>query len=196
MAVYFSPNFAEGAGAEHGQFQSSLLKATISGHIWDARVQATVDSKVVDVDVDNGVAVKMGGFTGDGLQERTATIATAKDKIGVIGSVPLVKDAYNEAQAAEDKFYNKAGQLSKVYEVIGDAFDPDIFAVSSYLFSSDATLLKKDNYVTVDGNGGYVAVATKPSATAYGFIGQIHSIATNGFFTIVRIAVLQNEDKN
>ena len=196
MAVYFSPNFNANFNAEHGVFESSLLKATISGHIWDARVQATVDNKVVDVDVDNGVAVKMGGFTGDGYQERTATIATAKDKIGVIGSVPLVKDGYNLATGSEEKFYNKAGQLSKVYEVVGDAFDPDIFGVTSYLFSSNANLLKVNNYVTVDGNGGYVAVANKPAANTNGFIGQIHSIYTNNFFTIVRIAVLQNKDVN
>lgn len=194
MAIY--TNLEAVKNGSHGIWSSALVKATISGHIWDVRVQGTVDGETVDIDVDNGVGVKVLGFSGNGYQERLGVIAAAKDKIGVTGSVAIVKDAFTRAQADEVNFYNKAGQDSKVYEIVGDEFDGDIFGVGAHQFSTAANLLVKDNYVTVDGNGGWAASATKPSASAYGFIGKIHSIKTGTFYDIVHIYAIQNEDKN
>jgi hypothetical protein len=90
MAIY--SNLTALPAGNHGIFQSSLLKATISGHLWDCRV---VDGENNEIPVDNGVAVKVGAFThaDDGLQERFATIAGVHDKIGVTGSPAIVKDA-------------------------------------------------------------------------------------------------------
>ena len=195
MAIYFA-GYEEVANTEHIVFESSLLKSTISGHLWDARIQGTVSGETVDINCDNGVAVKMGGFTHDGLQERTATVAGVKDKVGIVGSVALIKDAYNQAQAAETNFYNKAGQLAKVYEVQGDEFDPDIFGVSRMAFTSADSTIVVGNYVVLDGNGGYVAQTAKPTMSNFGFVGQIHSIKVGTFYTLVRIAVLQNVDNN
>lgn len=186
-------------GGTHGIFQSSLLKSTLSGHIWDCLVCSVNTSGSTPVytpiEVDNGVAVKVGDFTGNGLQERYATIAGVKDKVGIVGSPALVKDAFTRAQADETNFYHKAGQLAKVYEVQGDEFDPDIFGVSLSAFTDASQAnVAEGAYVILDGNGKYVAQASAPTASNYGFIGKVHSIQAGLYYTVVRIAVIQNVD--
>lgn len=197
MAIF--SNLTELATGQHGVFESSLLKSTLAGHLWDCLVVATVGSSTNPIAVDNGVAVKVGAFThnDNGLQERYATIAGVKDKIGVVGTPALIKDARTQLEATEPYFFNKAGDDSKVYEVIGDEFDGDIFGVSTVLFTdASKSAIAKDAYVVLDGNGKYVAQAAKPTMSNYGFVGQIHSIYTNNTYTLVRIYVLQNVDNN
>ena len=195
MAIY--TNLSEVTYPKHGVWRSSLLRSTIAGHILDARVQGTVGGHVVDIDVDNGVALKLGDWTHDGLQERLATIAGVKDKIVVTGSPAIVKDAFTKAQAAETNFYIKAGQLARVYQIEGDAIDGDIFGVGDFQFTNtDKTEIAVGNYVVVDGNGKWTALTSKPTASAYGFIGQIQSIQTGMEYSIVNIFAIQNVDNN
>lgn len=201
MAIY--SNLTELASGTHAIFESSLLKSTISGHIWDCLVVSESGSgnnlTRTPIAVDNGVAVKVGDHThnGNGLQERYATIAGVKDKIGVVGTPALIKDNLTTFQGNESFFFNKAGDDSKVYEVIGDPFDGDIFGVTKEGFTAASQdKIKVDNYVVVDGNGKWVAVDSKPTMSNYGFVGQIHSLYTNNFYTIVRIYAIQNKDNN
>ena len=56
----------------HGMFESSLLLATDVGNLYDLVVR---DESENEISVDNGVAVHVGAYTGNGLQERYATIA-------------------------------------------------------------------------------------------------------------------------
>lgn len=188
-------------GGTHGIFQSSLLVSTIAGHIWDCKV-CTIDTSgstpvYTPVDVDNGVPVCVLGETGNGLQERYAKIAGVKDKVGITGSPALVKDARNQADASEANFYHKAGQLAKVYEVRGDAYDYDIFGVGLHQFTDASQAnVEVGAYVVLDGNGKYVAQAAQPTMTNYGFVGKVHSIQTGMYYTLVRIAVIQNVDNN
>jgi len=188
-------------GGTHGIFQSSLLESTLSGHLWDCLV-CSVDNSgstpvYTPIEVDNGVAVKVGTETGNGLQERYATIAGVKDKVGITGSPALVKDAFTRGQADETNFYHKAGQLAKVYEVRGDEFDYDVFGVGLHQFTDASQAnVKLGAYVILDGNGKYVAQAAKPTASNYGFIGKVHSIQTGLYYSVVRIAVIQNVDNN
>ena len=182
----------------HGIFESSRLESTDVGRIHDVLVRDESGDSPVEIAVDNGVPVKVGKFTGDGLQERYATIAGVKDAIAVIGSVPLVKDAFTKAQAQPYNFYNKAGQLAKAYSVKG--LYEDIFAVANYQFTNtnaagnpDMTVIKKDAYVVTDGNGKWTAQAAAPNAANYGFIGKVHSIAVGNFSTVVRIVCVKNE---
>ena len=198
MAIFTN---ATVSGGTHNIAQSSLIKSTLSGHLWDCKV-CSVDSSgstpvYTPIEVDNGVMVKVGDFTGNGLQERIATIAGVKDKVGFICSPPLVKDALTRGQADESNFYHKAGQLAKVYEIQGDEYDPDIIGVSLSAFT-DASQgnVAEGAYVILDGNGKYVAQAAAPTASAYGFIGKVHSIQTGLYHTLVRIAVIQNVDNN
>ena len=69
--------------AMHGMFESSLMSATDIGRIFDVIVR---DESQKPIEIDNGVPVKIGDYTGNGLQERYATIAGLKDKIAVIGT--------------------------------------------------------------------------------------------------------------
>lgn len=196
MAIYTDAAISGGA---HGIWQSSLLQSTIAGHLWDCLVveEATDGSgntSRTPIDVDNGVAVRVGEFTGNGLQERYATIAAVGDKIGVVGTPAVVKDAFTRAQADETNFYNKAGKDAKVYEVDGDEFDPDIFGVGLHQFTAASqAAVKEGAYVVVDGNGQWVAQAAEPSAATYGFIGKVHSLHVGLYYTVVRIAALKNE---
>lgn len=201
MAIY--TNITELPAGTKPVFESSLLKSTISGHIWDCLVVSESGSGSsitrTPIEVPNTTPVKVGGFThnGNGLQERYAVIAGVKDKIGVVGTPALIKDNLTTFTGNETFFTNKAGVDAKVYEVYGDEFDGDIFGVTKEAFTTASQAnIAVDNYVVLDGTGKYVAQTAKPVAANYGFIGQIHSLYTNNFYTMVRIYVLQNVDNN
>lgn len=190
------------ANGRHGIFESSRLKATDVGRIYDALVyvahttgegQSAVTTKD-PIEIDNGVAVKIEDFTGNGLQEVYAKIAGVGDKIAVIGTPAIVKDARIAADEIREKFSNHIGRLAKAYEVLDDSYE--IFGIADYQFT-DASVanVKVGAYVVVDGNGMWVAQAAKPSASTYGFIGRIHSLAPDslGQETVVRIQCVQNK---
>lgn len=176
----------------HGLFESSRLTATDTGRIYDALVVKDMTGKEA-IDVDNGIAVKIHDFTGDGLQEVYATVATTKDKIAVVGAPADVKSAMTTAQAQPYNFYIPAGTSAKAYQVRAE--DDDIFGVALYQFTTESVAnVKKDAYVVVDGNGMWVAQAAAPDATKYGFIGKVHSVSQGSYYTIVRILAVQNKD--
>ena len=190
------------AGERHGVFESSRLKATDVGRIYDCLVRASVNNVMTPIEVDNGVPVKVGEYTGNGLQEVYATIAGVGDKIAVIGTPTVVKDARVTSDEVPSKFTNKVGRLAKGYEVLDD--DYEVFAVADYQFTDASKAnIAVGRYVTTDGNGMWVAAAANASAPKFadengatnGFIGKIHSIAYDNlaYTTIVRIQCLQNK---
>jgi len=183
MAIFTNLDLVE--ADKHGMFESSRLKATVVGHLYDAIVRDDADK---EMEVDNGVGIKVGDYTGDGLQTRWATIAAAGDKIAVTGSPAIIKAAFTKTQEAEYNFYHQAGEVAKAYELV----EEDIFAVAAYQFKSAADTVKVGAFVTVDGDGAWVATDADPSATN-GFVGKIHSIAANEFYKMVRIEVIQNK---
>lgn len=181
------------AAGFHGLFESSRLKATDVGRIHDTLVVSVSGNTKTPIAVDNGVAVKIGDFTGADLQQIYATIAGVGDKIAVVGTDPIVKDACTKAKEAPVYFTNKAGKISRSYEVLNDS--QEIFAVADYQFTdASASAIQFGAYVVLDGNGMWVAQAAAPSASTYGFIGKIHSIAADslGQYKIVRIQCIQN----
>ena len=180
MAIYTNLNEVE--ANVHGMFESSRLKATVVGHLYDAIVR----EDETEIAVDNGVCIKMGEYTGEGLQTRYATVAEAGDKVAVTGSPAIVKDAFTKAQEGEYNFYHTAGTVAKAYELV----EEDIFAVAKYQFTSGD--VKVGAYVVVDGNGAYKATNSDPTTTN-GFVGKVHSIASNEFYPMVRIEVIQNK---
>ena len=201
MAIYSNLNALP--MGNKGVFEASLLKATISGHLWDCLLVQESGSGAnltrTPIPAENGVCVKVGDHThnANGLQERYATIAGVKDKVGVTGSVVNVKDARTKREESEPYFEVPAGEDCKVYEVIGDPYDGDIFGVGKHQFTAATqNLVVVDNYVVLDGNGKYVALAAKPTMTNYGFVAQIHSIWTNNDYTLVRLYIIQNKDNN
>lgn len=195
MSIYTTLN--EHTMTKHGVFRSSRLKSSDVGRIWDLIVRDSSDNAI---DVDNGVAVKVGAPTGDGLQTRYATVATAKDKIAVIGTPATIKDAHTTLEAQEYNFYNKAGAVSKAYEARED--EGEVFGVADYQFSTVIAGEGKDvvvgNYVVVDGAGKYVEKATSTLATiktSNGFVGQVYGFEKGQFDTVVLIEVIQNVQK-
>lgn len=176
----------------HGVFESSRLKATDVGRIHDTLV---VDADKKGIEVDNGVPVKIDDFIGTDLQQIYATVAKVGDKIAVVGTDPVVKDAVTRAGESPIYFTNPAGKLSRTYEVLNDS--QEIFAVASYQFTAASQAnIKIGAYVVTDGNGMWVAQTAAPGNT-YGFIGKVHSLVpdTNGTYTTVRIQCVQNIQK-
>lgn len=179
----------------HGIFESSRLLATDVGDIYDALVRDGSDNPI---EVDNGVAVKMGEFTGNGLQERYATIATAKDKIAVVGAPAEVKTALTTEEAQIYNYTNPAGKSAKTYAIQDPDKHADIFGIAEYQFTDEsAKKVKQGNLVTVDGKGAWVASETTELDSlkaSNGFVGKIHSISYGTFYNIVRVSVIQNKD--
>lgn len=185
-------NLSASSQGKHGMFESSLLLATDVGNLFDARVQ---DDSGTDIDVDNGVAIAIGDYTGDGLQEVKATIAKTTDAIAVVGMPANVKTAMTTAQAQPYNYYVPAGTLAKAYKIVEPDVHKDIFAVALYQFTnSDTTEVKVGAYVVVDGTGKWTAQAAKPNEATVGFIGKVHSLAVGTYYTMVRIEVLQNKN--
>lgn len=166
---------------KHCVFESSNLKSTIVGNIYDG---------ICTEDVDNGQALILGDYTGEGLQERTVAIAKDITKPVVIaGTVPLIKDAMTTEQGEPYNFYNKAGKTIRCYEVVKD----DIFGISKEFVTGDTQKLKIGAFVKLNANGQYEISETDPSATN-AFVGKIHSIAAGTFYDLVRILVVQNKE--
>lgn len=179
----------------HGIFESSRLLATDVGDLYDAVVR---DGESNPIEVDNGVAIHMGEFTGDGLQERYATIATAKQKIAVTGAPANVKTALTTEEAQAYNYTNPAGKSVKTYAIQEPETHTDIFGIAEYQFTDEsAKKVKVGNAVTVDDKGAWVATEAEQIDTlkgTNGFVGKIHSISYGTFYNIVRVSVVQNKD--
>jgi hypothetical protein len=186
MAIY--TNLEAVKNGTHGIFESSSMKATISGNIFDI---LTVDDADEAIAVDNGVAVKVGNYTGNGLQERFGTVAKTTDKIAVTGNPAIIKDAFTKSQEAIVNYFVPAGKLVKTYEVV----ENDVFAIGLHQFTdASATEVKEGAFVVVDGDGAWVAQSADPGADTYGFVGQVHSMSYSNVdsLTVVRIVCVQN----
>lgn len=191
MAIYTNTEAVK--TNRHGVWEKSRIRSHWAGggRIFDALV---VDDSKNPIDVDNGVALKIGELTGNGLSEVYATIAKVGDKIAITGAPAIVKEAYVASQEAAYNFYNKAGKDVETYEIADD--DYDIFCIASYQFTdASASAVKVGSYVVVDGKGMWVAQAAKPDAATHGFIGKIYQMAydTLNFTTKVYIQAVQNK---
>lgn len=179
----------------HGLFESSALLATDVGNIYDALVR---DESEKPISVDNGVALKIGDYTGNGLEERYATIAKITDKIAITGAPAEVKTALTTEQSQAYNYTNPAGKPVKTYQIADPSVHTDIFGIASYQFTDDsAEKVKVGNLVTVDGKGAWIASEASELATLQGtngFVGKVHSLSVGTYYTIVRIQVLQNKD--
>ena len=178
----------------HGIFESSLLLATDVGDLYDALVRDEYDK---EIDVDNGVAIAVGDYTGNGLQERYAKIAGVKDKIAVTGAPANVKTALTTEEAQSYNYTNPAGKPVKAYQIQEPSVHTDIFGVAAYQFTDDTVSKVKQNaLVVVDGKGMWEAHDVSELETlkgTNGFVGKIHSISVGTYYNIVRIQSLQNK---
>ena len=118
---------------KHAVAESTNLKATIVGNIWN--IKATND-------IDNGCIVKRGDYVApEYYAEAAATEFTGKiiekaangnfrvevtavgELEGLVLSVPLIYEEYTTRMQEESNFYNAKGDLLRVYQLyVGDVF--------------------------------------------------------------------------
>ena len=118
---------------KHAVAESTNLKATIVGNIWN--IKATDD-------IDNGCIVKRGDYVApEYYAEAAATEFTGKiiekaangnfrvevtavgELEGLVLSVPLIYEQYTTRMQEESNFYNAKGDLLRVYQLyVGDVF--------------------------------------------------------------------------
>lgn len=134
-------------GADHVVAESSRLKATGAGHIYDLEMIE---------DTDNGTIVALGAHVEGQLYKAKAY--AAGDKPYFILTPPL---AYNgkKAWSEEKYFYNAKGEVARAYELYVD----DMFTVSEDAFTGTPAVGK-----FVD-----ATYAIKDTAPESGFVGEI-----------------------
>lgn len=134
-------------GTAHVVAESSRLKATGAGHIYDLEMIE---------DTDNGTIVALGAHV-EGQLYKAKAFATG-DKPYLVLTPPL---AYNGKKAWSDEqyFYNAKGEVARAYELHVD----DIYTISEDAFTGTPAVGK-----FVD-----TTYAIKDAAPASGFIGEI-----------------------
>ena len=150
-------------GVAHVVAESSRLKATTTGHIYDLEMIE---------DTDNGTIIAVGAHV-EGQVFKAKTYA-AGDKPYLVLTPPL---AYNGKKAWSDEkyFYNAKGEIARAYELHKD----DIFTVSADAFTGSPEVGK---YVDA-------TYTVKESAPATGFVGEIIEEVTYTNSTSYRILV-------
>lgn len=136
-------------GDAHVVAESSRLKATIAGHIYDLKMAK---------DTDNGTIVAVGEHV-EG-QVFKAKDYVAGDKPFFILTPPL---AYNGKKAWSDEkyFYNAKGEIARAYELHAD----DIFTISEDAFNGEPAVGKyvdaKYTVAEAAGESGFVGLITE-----------------------------------
>lgn len=134
-------------GAVHAVCESSKLKATISGHIYDLKCHK---------DVDNGTIVGVGTHV-EGQVFNSKTYAEG-DIACLVLTVPFAYNG-NTYKSEEKFFYNAAGEIARAYELhVGD-----IYTISAAGLTGTPAV------------GSYIDATNKVSESAgsAGFVGQI-----------------------
>lgn len=150
-------------GVAHVVAESSRLKATTTGHIYDLEMIE---------DTDNGTIIAVGAHV-EGQVFKAKTYA-AGDTPYLVLTPPL---AYNGKKAWSDEkyFYNAKGEIARAYELHKD----DIFTVSADAFTGSPEVGK---YVDA-------TYTVTESAPATGFVGEIIEEVTYTNSTSYRILV-------
>lgn len=152
-------------GNPHVVAESSRLKATTAGHIYDLEMIE---------DTDNGSIVAVGAVSDLGVQVFKAKAYAAGEKPYLVLTPPL---AYNGRKVWSDEkyFYNAKGEVARAYELHAD----DIYTISADAFTGTPAVGK---YVDA-------TYTVADEAGENGFVGEIieEVIYTNG--TSYRIMV-------
>ena len=150
-------------GVAHVVAESSRLKATTTGHIYDLEMIE---------DTDNGTIIAVGAHV-EGQVFKAKTYAVG-DTPYLVLTPPL---AYNGKKAWSDEkyFYNASGEIARAYELHKD----DIYTVSADAFTGSPEVGK---YIDA-------TYTVKESAPATGFVGEIIEEVTYTNSTSYRILV-------
>lgn len=141
-------------GTEHVVAESSMLKATVAGHILSMKCHKNLD---------NGSIVTRGTWVED--QVFNAADYAAGKKPYLVLTPPIGYNSDRRSYQEEKYFYNASGEIARAYELYVD----DIFTVSANAITALAGTPVVGNYVSVEG-GLYKEAA---SAGNSGFVAQI-----------------------
>lgn len=135
-------------GTEHVVAESSLLKATGTGHILSMKCHK---------DLDNGSIVTRGAWVE--AQVFDSEDYAAGKKPYLILTPPIGYNSDRKYYLEEKYFYNAAGEIARAYELHVD----DIYTVSADAITALDTNPVVGHYVEID-NGLYKEAATAPKA--------------------------------
>jgi len=153
---------------KHAVCESSKIKATTCGHIFNVEAHK---------DLDNGSVVKLGEYLRAEVYE--ALEPAASDAVVLVLTVPLIYEEYTTKMQHEYNFYNAEGDIMRCYELV----PRDIFSISVEGIEGTPEVGK-----FIVANGTKLAVADSDDGNA--FTGRIVEKASNGAY---RIEVLRNE---
>lgn len=164
--------FDKMTGTEHVVAESSLLKATITGHIYSLEMIANTD---------NGSIVSRGEWVADQVFKAKAYVAGEAPLL--VLTTPIAYNSDKRAYQDEKYFYNATGEIARCYELC----EGDIFTVSENAITALASAPVVGNYVGVQ-NGLYKEAA---SAGETGFVGRIIEKVAYTNSTSYRILVVK-----
>lgn len=152
-------------GTDHVVAESSRLKATGAGHIYDLEMIT---------DTDNGTIVALGAHV-EGQLYKAKAFATG-DKPYLVLTPPL---AYNGKKAWSDEkyFYNAKGEIARAYE----------------LYVDDMYTLSEDAFTGTPAVGKFVdaTYAIKDTAPTSGFVGEIFEEVNYTNSTSYRVRIVK-----
>lgn len=140
-------------GIEHVVAESSLIKATTTGHIYSLKCQKAYD---------NGSIVCRGPWIEAQIFE-TKDYAEGETPLFIL-TPPIGYNSDRKFYQDEKYFYNEAGEVARAYEL----HEGDIFTVSAMAITALASEPVIGNYVSI-ADGLYEEAASAGT----GFVGQI-----------------------
>lgn len=169
-----------------GYVETSNLKATVAGHIFDV---------VMNTGLENGMALKLGDLT-SANEIHDAALPAVTDEIVLVANEALIYDE-STRKAQEEWFYSiPAGEVARCYEVA----KYDRFSVLDYSITALADKVVVGNYIVVDPVTGFYKEVAKSGFDAddYGFAARIFAIeprmiGSTSNATLVRVEVIKNE---
>lgn len=133
-------------GTEHVVAESSMLKATVAGHILSMKCHKNLD---------NGSIVTRGTWVED--QVFNAADYAAGKKPYLVLTPPIGYNSDRRSYQEEKYFYNANGEVARCYELYVD----DIYTVSADAITALSTDPVVGHYVTIS-NGLYQEAAEAP----------------------------------
>lgn len=159
---------------KHGVCESTLMLATMSGGHFYNMVNH-------DANMDNGSVSALDITQWEEGDVFKTKIPAKTDKVVLILTAPKIYQEYTTQMQEEHYFFNGANERMRAYEV----YETDRFALSEEAFKDEPTVAPTvGKYVVVDGTGYKLDVVDSADEKAYGFIGYIYDVATNGNFKI------------
>lgn len=171
------------AKTKFGYAESSNLKATKAGHIFDVIQDG--------VALENGMLKKLGELD-EVLEVRKVADAAAGDKVVLILSA-LVGDDGSSTVNLQEWFYRKEdGEVARAYELEAE----DRFAVADYMIDALSDSVVVGNTVALDTTTKFykeiAASSDAETAKTNGFMARIEGVENKGALNLVRLRVIQN----